>query len=501
MAQIFNIQDDKVVINKLALRYLEGAVIHAGSFDIIGNASIQSNLQVMGTITADTINVKNLISENGSTTDSGRWIVEKESDLNGKGLLWAWGDGGTQLSYRTGGRLWVSSDFDLDTGKSYKIDDVIVLSLNELGSQVTKSRLKEVGTLKSLEVLGNTTLSEFAFFNAATGRMGINTDQPTAAITIVENDVEIIAGSPNFGTAIIGTHSNHNLSIVTDNTPRVLFKNTGEVVFGSERTKTASVTIHGQLNVNTVIADTRIERYYPLEFKTTKSTPGYGQGLIWSGTGDDKQFILRPEPDRFWSSESIDLSVDHSYFINGAPVLTQTSLGASVLDSNLASVGLLRTLNVQGDVNLQSSVEVGNTLKSPCVIIDGGEKFISIKESKINASPTISINVFEDEVYYADNNEITIGNKLNTRRPVKIYGPMSVGITNPDPSVSLSVKGNISFNNKKFVTGEAAPSDGSFVAGDICWNETPTEGNYIGWVCVVEGTPGTWAPFGLIDRV
>src|SRR5678815_541505 len=42
----------------------------------------------------------------------------------------------------------------------------------------------------------------------------------------------------------------------------------------------------------------------------------------------------------------------------------------------------------------------------------------------------------------------------------------------------------------------AAPTAGTFVRGDIVWNSTPIAGGPIGWVCVVSGTPGTFAPFG-----
>ena len=35
--------------------------------------------------------------------------------------------------------------------------------------------------------------------------------------------------------------------------------------------------------------------------------------------------------------------------------------------------------------------------------------------------------------------------------------------------------------------------------GDVVYNSAPTAGGYIGWVCVVAGTPGTWKRFGQIE--
>ena len=47
--------------------------------------------------------------------------------------------------------------------------------------------------------------------------------------------------------------------------------------------------------------------------------------------------------------------------------------------------------------------------------------------------------------------------------------------------------------------GNAAPGDGPWLLGDIVWNADPAATEYIGWVCVVAGTPGTWKGFGAIQ--
>jgi hypothetical protein len=78
-----------------------------------------------------------------------------------------------------------------------------------------------------------------------------------------------------------------------------------------------------------------------------------------------------------------------------------------------------------------------------------------------------------------------------------VFGPLSIGINNPDPDVEFSVNGNVSIGGKKFVTGMSSPTEGNFARGDICWNSNPTGGNYIGWVCI---GVGNWLPFGEINR-
>lgn len=48
-------------------------------------------------------------------------------------------------------------------------------------------------------------------------------------------------------------------------------------------------------------------------------------------------------------------------------------------------------------------------------------------------------------------------------------------------------------NGKNFVYYlDAPPVSGTFVRGDIVWNQTPAAGGTPGWVCVTSGTPGTW---------
>lgn len=47
-------------------------------------------------------------------------------------------------------------------------------------------------------------------------------------------------------------------------------------------------------------------------------------------------------------------------------------------------------------------------------------------------------------------------------------------------------------------TAATAPASGTFRVGDIVLNSAPASAGYIGWVCTVAGTPGTWAAFGTI---
>lgn len=45
----------------------------------------------------------------------------------------------------------------------------------------------------------------------------------------------------------------------------------------------------------------------------------------------------------------------------------------------------------------------------------------------------------------------------------------------------------------------SAPASGTYILNDIFYNTAPASAGFIGWVCTVAGTPGTWKTFGLIS--
>ena len=482
-----SINDSIVQIIREELANSAGAITHAG------------DIAVAGTITAETINVKNLITESGNPAEMGAWAGNVESDLNGKGFSWTWGDASTQLIYRTGNRLWTNAKLDVTSESNYNIDGTTVISLNALGSTVRSSKLTSVGTLEKLSVSGDTLLGDFAFFNSTYNRLGLGTDEPNAAIDIIENNVNITIGSPSTNLATIGTNSNHDVGIITDNIPRILVKNSGEIIIGDPVGKNGVVRINGSLHVDNLISDTRLDRSSPLQFQATKDQSIYGLGISWIGTGANRQLIMMSGPDRIYSSESIDLGEEKMYYINGRPVVTSTSLGSSILQSNLTCVGALQSLTVIGETQLHGVVNASSSVVTVgTLVFNDGDQSITISKAGVNSSGTITISSQESPILSGDKDSIEIGSKTNNRKPVKIFGPLSVGINNPDPTVNFSVNGDVSIGNKRFTNGTSAPTTGSFELGDICWNSNPVVANYVGWVCVVAGAPGQWLPFGEI---
>lgn len=396
-------------------------------------------------------------------------------------------------------RLWADKNLDLAASHVYKIDNVPVLSYGELGITVTKSNLKQIGTLNTLEVTGNTLLGEFAYFNSTVNRLGLGTDEPNASISIFDNDVEIAIGSPGYGLANIGTYSNTDLAITTDNIARITVKNNGEVIIGDAVGKNGVLRVHGSIHADNFVSDTRIERSSSLEFRPSRDNTVYGLGFNWAGADFTRQLMMKAGPDRLWANVSFDLAENHSYFLNGKPVLTETGLGSSIVTSNLVQVGALESLTVTGNASFQGNLNAGDTVVRS-LGLNNGVNSLTVDVYGVNSNTSFRACVKQADILYGDEYEIRFGDPSNSRRQVKVFGQLSVGINNPDPTVGLAVSGDIMFADKKFTTADSAPTDGQFNKGDICWNNNPQASSYVGWVCVVSGTPGQWLPFGAINR-
>jgi hypothetical protein len=196
-------------------------------------------------------------------------------------------------------------------------------------------------------------------------------------------------------------------------------------------------------------------------------------------------------PDRLWSTESIDLGPNQSYYLNGMVALSAGTLGNTIINSSLQSVGTLQSLTVSGSSTL--SVVTANNITL------NGETPSIITSTGIAAEGSISLTVQQQKTFYSDSTQINVGDVSLQTKPVKVFGPLSVNINNPDPSLQFSVNGDVSIGGKRFTNGSQAPTEGMFNIGDMCWNTNPTPTGYVGWICITAGTPGQWAPFGLIS--
>jgi len=266
-----------------------------------------------------------------------------------------------------------------------------------------------------------------------------------------------------------------------------------------------------KLHVNEITSDVRQERSDPLEFTGSKNQAPYGKGLIFTGGQYTKQFLLQSgEPDKFFSTESIDLLKDKTYMIRGTTVLSETELGSNIVNSNLRTVGTLENLEVEGNFTVDNYLfwdgdfqRLGLGIESPNGSFSVGSldhEFIidptDDRKFKIGTFSTGEIQLVTD-----DTPRISIGasGKVTIHEKTSILGKVGIGVKNFAEDVDLTVAGPIRMQEKKFEVGDSVPTTGTYIQGDIVWNAAPRAGGQVGWVCVRDGNPGVWKTFGPIS--
>jgi len=299
---------------------------------------------------------------------------------------------------------------------------------------------------------------------------------------------------------------------ILDNTTQEVLVLNDDRILVRGNLKVAGVLDVGLVRTTEIIADHRYEKKF-LVFVAPDGTDIAGTGLLWQDKVQNKQLVYRNAPESFFLSEHVDIPNDKAYMIGGTPLLTFDKLGPSVVESNLRSVGTLKTLTVDGTVNFgdftffnprrvsigkeesSSLFTVYDELTDVEIILDGGQD----SRAKIGTANNRGVDIVAGggaKVSINVSGNVIIGQESRTDATINVYGKLGINVANPKES--LEVSGNIKFSEKLFTVGNQVPTEGVWSRGDIIWNNDPMAGNYIGWVCTMGGNPGLWSPFGLI---
>jgi hypothetical protein len=281
----------------------------------------------------------------------------------------------------------------------------------------------------------------------------------------------------------------------------------------------ADVKIFGAIDAAEIrTTELYVHRKYDSQFLEFTSPSGetVGTGLLWAGGTHNKQLVFRDNPDRFFLTESVDIPSTQSFMIESNPVLTIDALGRTVVNSNLQTVGTLRTLTVGGKVNFNDYVFFNPVSERFSIGTDDANGRLTVYDQDQDVELVFSSNARgkgiigtyntkgldlvtdnQSRITIEVNGDIVLGQEQKDGTTTRIYGKLGVGVKNPREQ--LEVAGNIRWANKLFAVGNGIPVDGHYQYGDIVWNSNPKEQNYIGWVCTIGGNPGQWRPFGLIN--
>jgi len=149
-------------------------------------------------------------------------------------------------------------------------------------------------------------------------------------------------------------------------------------------------------------------------------------------------------------------------------------------------------------MRLGIGTDAANALVS---IADSDSEFIIQPDTNsitVGAYTTTDLNIVTDNttrIRISESGKIVLGSNIESKTVVN--GKFGVNIT-PATDVDITTAGPVRIEGKKFEVGNSIPTDGAYRKGDIMWSDNPKPTGYVGWICIREGTPGTWKPFGQI---
>lgn len=269
-----------------------------------------------------------------------------------------------------------------------------------------------------------------------------------------------------------------------------------------------------KLHVDELTADIRNERSSPLEF-VADDDGIYGKGLQWKGQGPTKQFIYRANPDRLYSTESIDIAAEACYSIGNNVVLSANELGGSIRNSNLIKVGTLQNLRTQGDLTIDDYIIYSADSQRLGFGTDAPNGSISVTSletefvidvegtlTKLGNWTTDDLQIITDNtarITVKANGKVDFGSSSSDSARVSVFGKLGVGVNNVNENVSVATSKGIEIAGTTITTGTGIPDNGTFRQGDVVYNTNAVATGYVGWVCVRAGTPGEWKTFGKIS--
>lgn len=262
-----------------------------------GNTKIEGNLETSGTIVADKIQANEIQADVRVQRTKPLVFESPDGNASNKGLIWA-GDGASkQFIYtKNSDRFFSSESIDIHKDKTYRIADTPVLSATALGTGVIDSKLRTVGVLKNLQTTGNLNIDSFVFYDSASSRLGIGTDNPSANVSIQSFDHEfIISSEDNEQNWQVGSRSTVGMQLVTDNTPRITITKTGSIQVHSTATfnKVSIDSTNNDPSVKFSVGGPIVQDGKKFIVSTAAPTNGsFSQGdIAWNATPQSKGYV------------------------------------------------------------------------------------------------------------------------------------------------------------------------------------------------------------------
>lgn len=156
------------------------------------------------------------------------------------------------------------------------VNGQVAVDGSNLGPSITYSNLQRVGTLSQLEVSGETLLSQTLYTTSK--RVGINTVEPTQALTVWDQEVEIGVGKQAPGIGVIETPRNHALVLSSNGKNNIVLTPDGATTVNKINMGSMSFTV----------GDMPPSDNQPRGSIVFNSNPSLGGPLGWVSLGDAK---------------------------------------------------------------------------------------------------------------------------------------------------------------------------------------------------------------------
>ena len=153
------------------------------------------------------------------------------------------------------------------------IGNETVIEDNRIGTRITDSNLQKLGTVRDLQTRGETFLSEALYVSSK--RVGINTIEPSHALSLWDQEIEIIAGKQSQNTAFLGTARAQDFVLGSNSKNNLTCRPDGSIVVTNITIGTVTMTS----------ADSTPTTDQPKGAIVWNSNPQIGQSIGWVSLG------------------------------------------------------------------------------------------------------------------------------------------------------------------------------------------------------------------------
>lgn len=115
-----------------------------------------------------------------------------------------------------------------------------VVKSNGLGSAIVSSNLQTLGELKELRVSGESLLAQTLYVTPK--RVGINTIEPSAALSVWDDEIEIVAKKQSRDVGVFGTTRSQKLILTSNSKDNIVLSEDGSVQIDNLRVGTMRFT-------------------------------------------------------------------------------------------------------------------------------------------------------------------------------------------------------------------------------------------------------------------